>query len=65
MRHLISSAVVVGFVGLNALGAAIVGKVESYLVYLKLAVLGDHDEGELGRPVHRGVYGRGRGDGGG
>jgi amino acid transporter len=38
LRHLISSAVV-GFVALNVLGAAIVGKVESYLVYFKLAVL--------------------------
>ena len=39
LRHLLSSAVVVAFVGLNVLGAAIVGKVESYLVYFKLAVL--------------------------
>lgn len=39
LRHLIFSTAVVGFVGLNALGAAIVGKVESYLVYVKLAVL--------------------------
>lgn len=39
LRHVLSSAVVIGFVGLNALGAAIVGKVESYLVYFKLAVL--------------------------
>ena len=39
LRHLLSSAVVVVFVGLNVFGAAIVGKVESYLVYFKLAVL--------------------------
>lgn len=39
LRHLLSSAVIVAFVGLNILGTAIVGKIESYLVYFKLAVL--------------------------
>jgi amino acid transporter len=38
-HHAISSAVVVAFMALNAFGAAVVGKVESYLVYFKLAVL--------------------------
>ena len=39
LRHLISTAVIIGFVALNVVGAAIVGKVEAYLVYFKLAVL--------------------------
>ena len=38
-HHILSSSVLVAFVALNALGAAIVGKVEAYLVYFKLAVL--------------------------
>lgn len=39
LRHLISTAVIIGFVALNVVGAGIVGKVEAYLVYFKLAVL--------------------------
>ncbi|MGI9048826.1 MAG: APC family permease, partial [Rubrobacteraceae bacterium] len=39
LRHLISTAVIIGFVALNVVGGAIVGKVEAYLVYFKLAVL--------------------------
>lgn len=38
-HHLFTSAVIVGFTGLNLLGSAIVGKAESILVYVKLAVL--------------------------
>ena len=39
LRHLISTAVIIGFVALNVVGAGIVGKVEAYLVYFKLTVL--------------------------
>jgi amino acid transporter len=39
LRHILSSAVIVALVSLNMLDATIVGKVESYLVYFKLAVL--------------------------
>ncbi|MDQ3797019.1 MAG: APC family permease [Pseudomonadota bacterium] len=38
-RHVVSSAVIAAFVALNMLRSATVGKVESYLVYFKLAVL--------------------------
>jgi amino acid transporter len=38
-HHVYTSAVIIGFTALNLLGSAIVGRAESVLVYLKLAVL--------------------------